>query len=256
MNNGNVIKLLDDKFLKRQKIAGNCVRACLNSCQSLINSGGNISLKDLEKVCLSQMKAFGCTPTFLNYHGFPSAICTSVNNQLVHGVVTDYVLKEGDVVTVDLGATFDGAIGDAARTWIFGKEKLKTHVELIQKCKESLTEAYKSIKVGSQLGVIGNSIFKTVKDSGFGLIVNYGGHFIAENTPHAEPFVTNKSNKNEGVRIQNGMTFAIEPLLVIGQDTTTSVGKDGWTVYTKNISAHFEDTFFVWEDKIHLITDI
>jgi methionyl aminopeptidase len=251
---GIVSTLKDDKYLYNQRIAGRCVSAILKSCELKIKNEKNINLKDFEETARLQFKAFDCIPTFLNYKGFPSLICTSVNKQMVHGTVKDYLLQPGDVVTVDLGATYNGSIADAARTWIYGEPKEKQHVEMVNVCHNSLKEAINNIKVGSKIGSIGNSIFKYVKDSGFSLITQYGGHGIGID-PHEEPFISNKDNKENGITIRNGMTFAIEPILIIGKDTSTRVSDDGWTVIGNNISCHFEDTLFIKNNSVYNLTE-
>lgn len=251
-----LITLKDECWLTRQKRAGRCVAHILKECEEAIRSQRpNLSLRDLERIALLQMKIHDCTPTFLNYKGFPSAICTSVNKQLVHGVVTDYVLQPGDVVKVDLGATFEGAIADAARTFIYGEPLSEEHVRLVDTCKKSLEIAIENVKVGNRIGAIGNAIHKHVKDSGFGLVTNYGGHGLEYDRPHADPFVSNKADKSEGIRIVPGLTIAIEPLLVCGMDVSTSVGVDKWTVNAKGVAAHFEDTLYVAEDGVHILTE-
>lgn len=251
------IKLKDEHWLARQKIAGKCVAACLSASKKLIESETkNLSLKDIEAACSSIISSMDCTSTFLGYKGFSGVICTSVNKQLVHGIPTDYLLQQGDVVKVDLGATYKGAIADAAITVIYGKPKSQQHVDLINTCNESLNNAIKSIQVGKRLGSIGNAINYIVKKTRYSLVTHYGGHGIDENKPHAEPFVANKSIADSGIRIQPGMTLAIEPMLLIGGDTKTWVGSDGWTVNALDVSSHFEHSIYIAEDKVHILTQM
>jgi methionyl aminopeptidase len=258
-----LISLKDEHWLAKQKIAGQCVAHVLEKCRILIEKEkvSNLSLIDLEENALSIMRDFGCTPTFKNYKGhgaipFPSSICVSVNEKLVHGVVTDYVLQEGDVVSVDLGATFDSVIADAASTYIYGQPKSKEISRLIETCKHALKAGIGAIKVGNRIGAIGNAIYNSTKNSGFGLVCNYGGHGINYDTPHDHPFVANKANTNEGIRIQPGLTIAIEPMLVLGS-TKTRILDDGWTIVTENIGVHEEHTVFVESpDKVHIITEL
>lgn len=252
----HLITLKGATWLKSQKRAGRCVAQILKSCKdAVVNKQPNLSLKDLEDIAYMYFKANDCTPTFKDYKGFPSAICASVNTQLVHGIVDDYVLKEGDVVKLDLGATFEGAIADSALTCIYGRPKSQTHMDLIDACEKSLDAGLNAVKVGNRIGAIGNAIHKFAKNTEFGLITEYGGHGISWNKPHAPPFVANKSKTNDGIRIQPGLTIAIEPMLVIGR-AHTKVLKDGWTVATPEIGAHFEHTIFVDDnDVIHKITE-
>lgn len=250
------VVLKDDAWFQDQKKAGACVAGILRTLnQMILDATPNLSLKGLEAEAIKQIEEAGCTATFKGYKGFPGAICLSVNNQIVHGIPSDYILQEGDVVKFDLGATYNGAIADAAATAIYGKPKNQQHVELVNVCKGALYHAIKAIQVGKQLGVIGFAINKYVQSkSRFGIITKYGGHGIDRNTPHAAPFVANKARYNEGVRIQPGMTIAIEPMLVVG-DPTPTTEKDGWTVTAKGIGAHFEHSVFVGSDKVHIMTE-
>lgn len=254
--NNSLIHLYDHISLVKQKIAGRCVASILKECGKLItNNTPNLSLKDLEQLTYLYTKNMDCTPTFLNYHGFPGAACISVNKQLVHGIPSDYILQDGDVVSVDVGATYEGKIADAARTWIYGEPKSKEHVRLLNTCKNALKSAIKNIAVGKQLGTIGYTIHNETKNSNFSLILNYGGHGIQDNIAHAEPFIANKSGQFDGPRFQIGMVMAIEPMLCIGEAKTKTLN-DGWTVVTPDIGCHFEDTVVLMEDGVHIITEI
>lgn len=254
--NNSLIILKDELWLKRQKHAGRCVATILKECGKLIKSNQqNLSLKDLEQLTYLYTRNMDCTPTFLGYKGFPGAACISVNKQLVHGIPTDYILQDGDIVSVDLGATFEGAIADAARTWIYGNPKSSEHVRLLKVGKDALDNGVKAIKVGGRLGEIGYAIHNTVKNSEFGSVTNYGGHSIDYNTPHAEPFVSNKDIPTNGIRIQNGLSIAIEPMVVIGS-VETSILNDGWTVITTGLSCHFENSVTVFNNEVHIITEI
>lgn len=255
-SNNSLIILKDELWLKRQKIAGKCVATILKECGKLIKTNTpNLSLKDLEQLTYLYTRNMDCTPTFLNYKGFPGAACISVNKQLVHGIPTDYILQDGDIVSVDLGATFEGAIADAARTWIYGTPKSSEYVRLLKVGREALDNGVKAVKIGGRLGEIGYAIHNTVKNSGFNNVINYGGHGLSYNIPHAEPFVSNKDSQNNGIRIENGLSIAIEPMLTIGS-TETKVLDDGWTVVTPGLGCHFENSITVFNDEVHIITEI
>jgi methionyl aminopeptidase len=250
------VVLKDKEWFERQAVAGKAVAKCLSTCHYLITDKDmtpNLSLKDLEAECEGIIAKAGCTPTFKDYKGFPGAICTSVNKQIVHGIPTDYVLQPGDVVSIDLGATFEGAIGDAAMTAIYGEPKKEEHVKLLERCQGALYAAIDAIAVGSQLGCIGDAIHKHTRNSGYALITQYGGHGIDYNMPHAQPFVANKQRRDEGIHIQPGLAIAIEPMLAIGSAKTKTLN-DGWTVKTRDISCHFEHSIYVGEDKVHVMT--
>ena len=251
----NLITLKDDTWITRQKFAGRCVANILGKCGSAISSKSVSSLKDLESLADLLFKFSGCTPTFKGYRGFPSTMCVSVNKQLVHGICTDYILQDGDIVSVDVGATYEGAIADAARTWIYGSPKSEIHVELVEAGKKALTAGRKAIAVGKHIGAIGSAIHNFVKSTRFHVITEYGGHGLDYNKPHADPFVINKASSDEGIIMRNGLSIAVEPMLVIG-DTATKITDDGWTVVCSDVSCHFEDSFTIYNNEVHWITEV
>jgi methionyl aminopeptidase len=250
----SVIHLKDDDWLFKQRIAGQVVAKTLKLLENLVLSKSTKSMLELNALAEEFIYFNKCTPTFKNYKGFPAGVCISINKQLVHGIPTDYVLQEGDVVSFDLGATYEGAIADSALTCIYGEPKSSEHVRLIQATEESLMKGIESIKIGNRLGCIGNAIYKCAKYHGFGLVSNYGGHGLHWDAPHAAPFVANKAEINEGIRISEGLSIAIEPMLTIGAPNTR-VLDDGWTVVTNDIGAHAEHSVFIHKDSVEIITD-
>lgn len=258
-----LIKLHDQQFLDRQRIAGKCVGTILTHLSNLIKETiPNLSLLDLERETEVIFNKFECQPTFFQYKGFPGKICLSVNRNILHGIPTSYILQDGDVVKIDLGATYQESIADAATTVIYGKCKNPKYLQMIDTCKIALNKGIEAAQVGKQIGSIGYAISKYVSgSSSFGLITDYGGHGISINDdgigmPHAPPFVSNKARPNEGVRIQPGMSLAIEPIVTM-KDTRTKVGDDGWTIslVDKNeMAVHQEHTIYIHEDRIEIIT--
>lgn len=246
-------KLKDDSWLEKQRVAGRVVAGTLSLLEKQVKERTTLSLLELNKLGEEYILDNKCSATFKNYKGFPAGVCISVNKQLVHGIPTDYVLQEGDVISFDLGATYEGAIADSALTCIWGEPKKQEHVKIIKACEEAMMKGIAAVKVGSHLGAIGHAIYKSARGNGFNVITQYGGHGLDWDRPHAPPFVENKSNYDSGFRIQAGLTLAIEPMLV-PFDTTTSTAADGWTVYTKEIGSHTEHTIFVHEDRIEIMT--
>ena len=249
----NLIDLKNNDWLDKQRVAGQIVARTLSMLKQQVDSGTTSSLLELNAIAEEFITTSGATPTFKGYKGFPAGVCISVNNELVHGIPKDYKLSQGDVVSFDLGATVEGAIADSALTCIFGEPKSHLHSELVVSTAESLYKGIKSIQVGKRLGVIGYAISKYAKNKGFGLITKYGGHGLSWNTPHAAPFVDNKSDPDHGIRIAPGLSIAIEPMLVIGSPETRTLD-DGWTVVTPSIGAHFEHSVFVHEDHVEVLT--
>lgn len=246
--------LQGNDWLEKQRVAGKVAAKALFTLEKLVKDRTKLSTLELSKIAENIILEGGCTPTFKGYKGFPEACCISVNHELVHGIPKDYYLQSGDVVSFDLGATFEGAIADSAVTCIWGDSKSEDHVKLIDSTHLSLMEAIKKIKVDQRLGIIGETISKIGKSNNFSVVSAYGGHGLNWNTPHASPFISNKGNSSEGFRFQKGMTFAIEPLFVIGNDNSTKTESDGWTVSTNNISCHFEHSVYIHEDNVEIIT--
>jgi methionyl aminopeptidase len=248
-----VIHLKNADWLQKQRVAGRVVATTLTFLENQVKDKTIHSMLELNALAEDIIEKSECTATFKNYKGFPAGVCISINNQLVHGIPTDYKLQEGDVVSFDLGATYQGAIADSALTCIYGEPKTPEHVRLIQATEESLMKGIESIKVGNRLGCIGNAIAKCAKYHGFGLVANYGGHGLDWDTPHAAPFVANKAELEEGIRITPGLSIAIEPMLTIGTPTT-KVLEDGWTVVTNDVGCHHEHSIFVHSDSVEILT--
>jgi methionyl aminopeptidase len=252
-SNNGLYKLHNKDWLEKQIIAGKCVASILNKCKSLIEEHTPISIIDFEPIIDQEMKEYNCIPTFFGYRGFPSKMCTSLNNELVHGFMRDIKLKDGDVLKLDLGATYEGAIADSATTCIYGNPISNEHVRMLEVCKNALQVGINAVKIGEHLGVIGDTIFKYVKSSGFGLITDLGGHALWYNQPHAPPFVSNRQEYNDGIRIQPGLAICIEPLICMGSPKITTKS-DGWTITTQGINCHEEHSIFVEEDGVKIIS--
>jgi methionyl aminopeptidase len=255
---GIIVNLKDKNWLEAQRVAGRVVAETLLLLEAQVKNKTTLSMIELNQLAEDHIYKSDCTPTFKGYgpvnKPFPAGVCISVNKQLVHGVPTHYKLQEGDVVSFDLGATYEGAIADSALTLIYGEPKTQQHVKLIAACEEALMKGIAAVQVGKRLGCIGNAIWKSCKGNGFQVVTQYGGHGLDWFKPHASPFVDNKSTPDLGVRIQPGLAIAIEPML-LPTDTSTSIASDGWTVMTKEIGSHHEHSIFVHEDHVEIITD-
>ena len=255
---GELITLKSDDWFNKQKHAGQAVAKCLRMAYECVSKQEDgLTGKIIEERCLSILDQAECTPTFKGYKGFPGAVCLSVNKELVHGIPSDRPLNPGDLVSLDLGATYHGVIADAAMTAIYGgpaAAKDARHVDMLKCCEEVLHNAINQIEIGKHLGVIGRSIYKLSKDNGYDVICDYGGHGIDYDTPHASPFVPNKSLNEEGVHLCSGMTLAIEPMITLG-GTKTTVLDDHWTVTTEKLGCHFEHTVFIRDTHVEIMTD-
>lgn len=248
-----LFKLKNQDWLDKQRVAGKIVADTLSFLQQRVLDKTTQTLQQLNDDAEDLIIKSGGLPTFKGYKGFPAGVCISVNKQLVHGIPSDYKLQEGDVISFDLGATVEEAIADSALTCIYGQPKSDLHIQLIKATENSLMKGIEAIAVGKRLGCIGHAISKCAKSSGFGIVVNYGGHGLDWDTPHAPPFVANRGNQDEGIRIQSGLAIAIEPMLTIGSAETKTLS-DGWTVATDNVGCHFEHSVFVHDDHVEIIT--
>lgn len=257
-NKGELIPLKDKLWMKRQKRAGRVIAKAHQEVFGMMKGmASGLTLKTLGEVVGEVIQKNGCTPTFLNYHGFPSVICASLNKELVHGFATrDIVLKDGDVLKIDIGATYEGAIGDCAFTYVYGRVKNEQIGNMLVSCQQALHDAIDVVKPGNRIGAIGKAIWDRSRKDGFGVITNYGGHGIGYNKLHDSPFVPNKASEVTGITIQPGMSIAIEPMFVLGKNTNTKILKDGWTVVTKDIGCHYEHSVTLDEDgHLHIMTD-
>lgn len=257
-DNGEIVELKDGLWLERQKYAGSIVAKAHKLIFSMIKGkASGLTLNSLGMAAEDVIRSNKCTPTFLNYKGFPSPICASVNKEIVHGFSNrDIELKNGDVLKIDIGATFEGAIGDCAVTYLVGKPKSDKVIAMLLSCQNALHDAIKIVEPGRRIGEIGKAIWERSKNDNFGVITLFGGHGINYDTLHASPFVPNKSKSDEGIVMQPGLSIAIEPMFVLGKNTNTKTLADNWTVITRDIGCHFEHSVTLDEDgKRHIITE-
>ena len=254
---GELVTLKDKDWLKRQIFAGSVICEVHKAIyKPILRCAKDLTLANLNTIAQDIIESHGCTPTFLNYLGFPSTICASINKEIVHGFGTrDIKLQNGDVLKVDVGATFEGAIADCAMTYVYGKSTDKIYKMLVS-CQEALYDGINMFRCGNRIGSIGKAIFQRSKMDGFGVITNFGGHGIDYGVLHANPFIPNKSSEKEGIRIQPGMSIAIEPMFVLGCNTNTKIMKDKWAVQTADIGCHYEHSVTLDEaGELHIISD-
>lgn len=213
-----------------------------------------ISTKQLDKIAYDYIISRGGKPNFLNYNGFPGTICASVNDEVVHGIPSKRViLKEGDIISVDMGTVLDGWHSDAART--FGVGKISDEAQkLIDVTRESFFEGIKHIKHGAKLGDVSSAIQQYAEKHGYGVVRDLVGHGIGTSL-HEDPSIPNFGKAGHGVRLAAGMVLAIEPMINEG---TWKVGvlDDDWTVVTQDgkLSAHYENTVVVTRDGYDILT--
>lgn len=236
--------------------------ACTLSANALKLAGQaiepGISTLEIDKVVRKYLEEEGATPSFLGYGGFPASICVSINNVVIHGIPSKKtVIKQGDIVSLDVGAFYEGFHGDNAYTFPCG-DITKEAQALLDATKESLFQGIKMAVAGNRVGDIGSAVQKYAEDRNYGVVRDYVGHGVGAKL-HEEPSVPNFGTAGRGVRLIPGMTIAIEPMITMG-DYRVKVLDDEWTVITKDnsLAAHFEHTIAITPDgpKIMTIADI
>lgn len=198
----------------------------------------------------------GATPSFLGYGGFPASACISINEQVIHGIPSEnVVLKEGDIVKIDVGAYYKGFHGDSANTFRCGKVS-ELADRLIEVTKESFMRAIEQVETGKRIGDVGNAVEERVLADGFSVVRKFVGHGVGKDL-HESPEVPNYGTPGRGVRLVPGMVIAIEPMVCTGSGNVF-VKKDGWTVVTTDggLSAHYEHTVALTDNGIILLTAI
>jgi methionyl aminopeptidase len=213
-----------------------------------------VSLLELEEIGASIIEAHGCTSSFLGYNGtYPATLCLSPNDVIVHGIPSDYRLREGDLLSVDAGAIYQGFHGDAAITIPIGEVGADAR-RLVEATEEAMWAGIRKVQKGSRLGDIGAAVAEVGRAHGFGVVEEYVGHGIGRSM-HEEPQVPNYGTPGEGMRLRAGMALCIEPMFNLGS-RHTRVDADGWTVRTADgsLSAHFEHTVAITTDGPMVLT--
>ena len=214
-----------------------------------------ISTKEIDTMIRRFIEKCGATPSFLGYGGFPGSACISLHDEVIHGIPSDKViLKEGDIVKVDVGARYRGYNGDSARTFAVGKVSEEA-LKLISVTERSFFEAMKVTKVGNRIGDIGFAVENFVISNGFTVVRDYVGHGVGAEL-HEEPEIPNFGRAGRGARLYSGMTLAIEPMVNQGTPNVR-VMRDGWTVKTQDgkLSAHYENSVLVTDTDPVILTD-
>jgi methionyl aminopeptidase len=236
-----------------EKMAGACriVAEILGSLKNMIEAG--VTTKDLENFADSRIRAVGGMPAFKGYRGYPSSICTSVNDEVVHGIPSSRKLADGDIISIDLGVYMDGFYGDGAFTAPVGNVDKKSS-ELIRVTEEALYLGIENAVEGRRLYDISSAIQRHIENHGFSVVRLFVGHGIGREL-HEEPQIPNYGKPGQGPRLKQGMTLAIEPMVNAGTHEVRVLG-DGWTAVTVDgsKSAHFEHTVVVTADKPRILT--
>ncbi len=260
INNGPVIRqsrgveIKSSREIEIMRKSSKIVATVLSEIKDLVEPG--MSTLDLDTYAEKRIREHGATPSFKGYHGFPGSICSSINNEVVHGIPSKKkIINDGDLLKVDTGALFNGYHGDSCITICVGKTADKA-VELSKVAKEALMLGIKQIKPKNSLLDIAGAIEDYVKDNGFSIVEDYTGHGVGRNL-HEEPSVFNfRTNDLPNVTLREGMTIAVEPIVNLGTKYCKTL-RDGWTVITKdgNLSAQWEHTVLVTKNGFEILTD-
>lgn len=222
---------------------------------------GGLTTKEIDDKISFLLEQEKVKPSFLNYTPsadrtpFSGNACISVNEEIVHGVPSNKILKEEDIVSVDLGVIYENLYTDASISFILGEGGEEDN-KLIEAAKKSLYEGIRQVRVGSRIGDIGNAIERKVKEYGFSVVKNYCGHGVGYDV-HEDPSIPNYGEKGKGEEIREGMVFALEPMVVAGSGKIV-VGDDGWTVKTADgeRSSHWEHSVVVTKDGPVILTEV
>lgn len=246
------MELKTPQELEVMRRAGKIVGRLLKLMEKETRAG--VTTRALDKIAEDFVRSNGAEPAFKGYHGFPSTICVSVNEEVVHGIPGPRVLKDGDIVGVDVGVILDGYYSDAARTFAVGAVD-EVSRKLIQTTREALYKGIEKAVEGNRLSDISHAVQVHAEAAGFSVVRQFVGHGIGRNL-HEEPQVPNYGRPNQGPRLVVGMALAIEPMINVGTHEV-EVLADGWTVVTKDRkrSGHFEQTIFVGKDKPEIVTE-
>lgn len=239
--------------IEKMRRSGEVVRQVLQEVRKHVAPGK--TTMDLERVAVKAIRELGAEPAFKGYHDYPCVLCTSVNNEVVHGIPSDKrVLAEGDIVSVDTGVVLDGYYADSAVTWPVGKVVDPAARRLLEVTQKSLDRGIAAAKAGAKLGDIGAAVQEVVEAEGFSVVREFVGHGIGTQL-HEEPQVPNYGKRGEGVTLRNGMVLAIEPMVNAGNPSVKVLG-DKWTAVTADgsLSAHFEHCVAITADGPQVLT--
>ena len=247
-----MIHIKTPEEIEQMKQAGGISKSALRLAGSLVRPG--VSTREIDAAVEGFIRLHGATPTFKGYGGFPGSVCSSVNEQIVHGIPSPEVfLSDGDILSIDTGATYAGWVGDNAWTFYVGcvPDEVRGLCEVTRDCLRAGIEQAVS---GNHLGDIGHAVQELAETNGYGVVREYVGHGVGH-VMHEDPNVANYGKRGRGVRLQAGMVIAIEPMITLGSYENHTLS-NGWTVVTDDglQAAHYENTVAVTKDGPVILT--
>ena len=246
------VSVKSPREIEKMRKAGHLLEQVHNELAKMIRPG--VSTWEIDREGEKIIRSLGCIPNFLNYNGFPASFCTSINDEVVHGIPSkERILQEGDIISLDAGLIYEGYHSDAARTYGVG-EISKEAQQLIDVTRESFFEGIKYAKAGHHLHEISAAIGAYAEKFGYGVVRDLVGHGIGTSL-HEDPQIPNFAQRRRGIRLQPGMTLAIEPMINMGRAGVCWLDDD-WTVVTEDgmLSAHYENTVLITEGEPELLT--
>jgi methionyl aminopeptidase len=240
--------------VQKMRRSGRIVRQVLDAVKAAVASG--VSTMDLEQVAAEVIRESGAKPAFKGYYDYPCVLCTSINNEVVHGIPSEKrVLRDGDIVSIDCGVLLDGYFGDAAITVLVGNGHPSEVKKLLEVTEGSLQRAIQATRIGSTVGDVGATVQEFVETNGFSVVRDFVGHGIGTRL-HEEPQVPNYGSRGQGPRLKEGMVLAIEPMVNAGKPEVR-VLEDKWTAVTRDgsLSAHFEHCVAVTKEGPLILTE-
>ena len=246
-----MINIKSDREIELLKIAGNIVYQTHQYLKPFIKEG--ITTLELDKLAEDFMRSKGATPSCKGYHGFPATLCTSINDEVVHGIPSKRKLKNGDIITLDICACYKGYHGDSA--WTYKVGEVSSEVDsLMKETEEALFAGLAQVKPGNRIGDISHAVEEVANKYNLGVVRELCGHGVGHNL-HEEPDIPNYGNAGHGPLIKEGMVFAVEPMLNLGSREVCMLDDD-WTIVTRDgsPSAHFEHTVLVTKDGYQILT--
>ncbi len=246
-----VYKSLEE--IGRMRRAGRVVAQTIERLVPEVRPG--ITTADLDRIAEECIRGEGCIPSFKGYRGFPASICTSINSEVVHGIPSKKrTLREGDLISLDVGAIWDGYHGDSAVTVFVGEPPSDVAEKLVRVTEDSLEAGIGALRPGGRLSDVGHAVQQVVEGAGFSVVREYVGHGVGR-ALHEEPQIPNYGEPGRGPIVKPGLVVAIEPMVNVG-DWRTRVLRDDWTVVTADgsLSAHFEHTIAVTSEGVEVLT--
>jgi len=246
------ITIKNERDIERMGVAGHVVAICHQRVEAAVAPG--VTTAELDAVVRDTLKEHDAIASFLGYHGFTGSICASVNEEIVHGIPDARQLRDGDIISVDIGAIVNGWHGDSAWTYPVGAISDEAQ-RLLRETEEALEIGIAAARAGRRLGAVGHAVETYARARGLGVVRGYGGHGIGRRM-HEDPHVPNYGAADRGPVLRRGMTLAIEPMLTLGSDQTRELN-DGWTVVTADgsLAAHFEHTVAITDGEPIILTE-